>query len=259
MATELTVVTYNIHRGQGIDGRYDLDRIADVIDRTDADVVGLQEVDRGFRPETEFDDQIQRLGDRLGVETAFAEALVRSPDESPHAGRGTYGVALLSRFPISDRVRTALPQETDTEPRVLLETTVTPTDGRPITCCSTHFGLRRPERRKQAATICERLADQDRLVVTGDFNDTPGSDPIRRLTDAFQTGFDAQETAPQPTFPTPYVEPAADSGRYEVSVPERRIDYVFHSDDIDSNGETVQQSLGSDHSLVVSRLTIPNN
>ena len=42
----LTVVSYNIHRGVGLDRRRDLDRIADVIGEVDPDVVGLQEVIR---------------------------------------------------------------------------------------------------------------------------------------------------------------------------------------------------------------------
>ena len=42
----LTVVSYNIHRGAGLDRRRDLDRIADVIEEISADIVGLQEVIR---------------------------------------------------------------------------------------------------------------------------------------------------------------------------------------------------------------------
>ena len=44
--THLTVVSYNIHRGVGLDRRHDLDRIADVIAEVSPDVVGLQEVIR---------------------------------------------------------------------------------------------------------------------------------------------------------------------------------------------------------------------
>lgn len=40
-------MTYNIHHGEGLDGKVDLLRIAEVIKRERADVVGLQEVDKG--------------------------------------------------------------------------------------------------------------------------------------------------------------------------------------------------------------------
>jgi endonuclease/exonuclease/phosphatase family metal-dependent hydrolase len=38
------IITYNNRYGLGLDRRYDLDRIADTV--RDADIIGLQEVDR---------------------------------------------------------------------------------------------------------------------------------------------------------------------------------------------------------------------
>ncbi|HTL30639.1 MAG TPA: endonuclease/exonuclease/phosphatase family protein, partial [Tepidisphaeraceae bacterium] len=43
---KITVLTYNIHHGAGTDGKYDLQRLADVIKKSGADLVALQEVDR---------------------------------------------------------------------------------------------------------------------------------------------------------------------------------------------------------------------
>jgi len=43
----IRIMTYNIHHGAGIDGKVDIDRIAKVIARENADIVALQEVDRG--------------------------------------------------------------------------------------------------------------------------------------------------------------------------------------------------------------------
>ena len=59
----LTVVSYNIHRGVGLDRRLDLDRIADVIAETAPDVVGLQEVIREAGGKT--GDQGDRKSTRL--------------------------------------------------------------------------------------------------------------------------------------------------------------------------------------------------
>ena len=47
----LTFVSYNIHKGVGLDRRRDPERIVAVLREIDADVIALQEVDR-------------RLGDR---------------------------------------------------------------------------------------------------------------------------------------------------------------------------------------------------
>jgi endonuclease/exonuclease/phosphatase family metal-dependent hydrolase len=46
--TTVTVMSFNIHHGQGTDGVLDLERIARVIRASGADIVGLQEVDRHF-------------------------------------------------------------------------------------------------------------------------------------------------------------------------------------------------------------------
>lgn len=40
-------MSYNIHHGEGPDKRLDLERIAKVITHARADIVGLQEIDRG--------------------------------------------------------------------------------------------------------------------------------------------------------------------------------------------------------------------
>ena len=43
------VMTYNIHHGEGLDGKVDLQRIAELIKREQADIVALQEVDKGVQ------------------------------------------------------------------------------------------------------------------------------------------------------------------------------------------------------------------
>ncbi len=44
-APTLRVLCYNIHYGQGMDGVYDVERLAAVINRSKPDLVALQEVD----------------------------------------------------------------------------------------------------------------------------------------------------------------------------------------------------------------------
>lgn len=43
----LRVLTYNIHHGEGTDGRFDLSRTAGLIATAEPDLVALQEVDQG--------------------------------------------------------------------------------------------------------------------------------------------------------------------------------------------------------------------
>ena len=85
----LRVMTFNIHVGVGMDKKLDLQRIADVIIRERADLVGLQEVDRGVR-RTEAIDEIAELAKMTRMDYAFGHNLDYQ--------EGQYGVAILSKF-----------------------------------------------------------------------------------------------------------------------------------------------------------------
>src|SRR5438034_4827714 len=88
----IRVMTYNIHVGVGMDKKLDLARIAGVINAQHPDLVGLQEVDRGVE-RTQRIDEIAELAKLTHMDYAFAFNL-------RYQG-GQYGVAILSRFPIS--------------------------------------------------------------------------------------------------------------------------------------------------------------
>jgi hypothetical protein len=53
----VTVASYNIHHGVGEDDQLDLDRIAEQIRTSGADIIGLQEVDRHWSSRSDFVDQ----------------------------------------------------------------------------------------------------------------------------------------------------------------------------------------------------------
>ena len=75
-------------------------------------MVALQEVERGVRRSREI-DQARSLGEALGMHHAFGASF---PVE-----RGEHGVALLSRFPISEVEVVRLPQGNGRWPRVALK------------------------------------------------------------------------------------------------------------------------------------------
>lgn len=257
MTRDVRVVTYNIHRGIGADGRLDLERTADVIDRCDPDLVGLQEVDREFRSTTAFEDQLAVLGDRLGLETAFGAALERSSRDADDGQPGRYGVAVLSRGSIVDSSVVTLPFDANDERRVLLKTDVELDGGPEIVFCSTHLGLSAGTRERQAATIVDAIDGSSPVVLVGDFNATPGSPPLESLTGRFDDVFERADRSDTPTYPSPYVEPADGPGQYSVAVPDRRIDHVLSTPEISVGEVEVIESLASDHSLVFARLSIP--
>jgi endonuclease/exonuclease/phosphatase family metal-dependent hydrolase len=99
----ITFATYNIHYGVGLDGRCDLERIARAV--RDADVIGLQEVDRHWARSGD-QDQLARLGELLpGRGLAWGpnvDVLKTAADGSPtppHVRR-QFGNLILSKFPI---------------------------------------------------------------------------------------------------------------------------------------------------------------
>lgn len=88
----LRLLTYNIHKAIGIDGRFAPERIVDVLGHYQADMVLLQEVDRGV-PRSGMLDLAALLGRELGY-------AYRAVGMNVFMRCGKYGNATLSRFPI---------------------------------------------------------------------------------------------------------------------------------------------------------------
>lgn len=95
---EIKMLTLNIHHGKGMDGKLNLNRIAEVIKETDADLIGLNEVDRCFSRRSGYVDQLSWLSERLNMNPAFGTAVTLRSKKSDFLGQ--YGNALLSRYPL---------------------------------------------------------------------------------------------------------------------------------------------------------------
>ena len=79
-------LTYNIHHGEGTDGRLDLSRLAAIISSAAPDLVALQEVDLGTARAGGV-DQLAELGRLTGMHPVFGKAM-------DYQG-GAYGVGVL--------------------------------------------------------------------------------------------------------------------------------------------------------------------
>lgn len=245
----LRVLSYNVRRARGMDGRRDLGRVADVVRRIDPDLVGLQEVDRN-RERSGFVDQAGRLADSLGMESVFEATDVRDEGRDDP---GEYGIAALSAGSIRRVDAHPLPDDPDAEPRVLLETR-TEVDDASVGFGVTHLALDEALRRRQAAAVAD-AATADPGVVVGDFNAVPGSDPVDAVTERFTDAFAEAGMDDVPTFPSPYARRES-GGRVAVRAPQRRIDYVFCSPGVEVVGADRHESLASDHCAVVADLRV---
>jgi endonuclease/exonuclease/phosphatase family metal-dependent hydrolase len=116
----LRVLTYNIHHGEGMDGRFDLPRVADVVKNAQADLVALQEVDEGTQRASGV-NEVTELARLTDMHAAFGKAMDFSG--------GAYGVAILSRWPLRGTRNDPLPSFDDREPRTALTVDVQAGDG----------------------------------------------------------------------------------------------------------------------------------
>lgn len=239
---DVRVMSYNIHHGEGADGRLDLDRIAGVIRAEKAEVVGLQEVDRFWR-RSDFVDQVDYLAEELDMHAAYGANLDLSPDD-PSQPRRQYGTAILSKYPIVESRNTLLPKTGNNEQRGLLEALVK-VKGAPVRFYDTHLQhTSSAERALQVRAIMDHTRGvEEPQVLMGDLNAVPEAPELAplygRYVDAWPLG--------------------GEGPGYTIGVenPTRRIDYVFVTPDVAVRGARVPRTLASDHLPVVADLSVP--
>ena len=183
----LTVMTFNI--ASAVETDNNLDPIANAIEHQQADLAGLQEVDRSWSRSDSL-DQAQELAVRLGMSYRFDPVLDCSARDVDGDGFCRYGTAVVSRFPM--RAATArdysLPRVGAEEARGLAEVGVN-VRGRRLVVFNTHLSEVASARRAQVQEILRVVrATRGPYILMGDFNARPNAPEIswvrRRLTDA---------------------------------------------------------------------------
>jgi endonuclease/exonuclease/phosphatase family metal-dependent hydrolase len=233
----LRVMTYNIHVGVGMDKKLDLQRIADVINREHPDLVGLQEVDRGVK-RTEGKDEIAELAKMTEMHYAFAHNL-------DYQG-GQYGVAILSRFPISAIDHRKYENRREAERRGMIRVEVD-VSGKTINFVTTHLDYQYEDGRLfEAEQMLKFLMDiKGPLIVVGDFNEEPSGGAYKLML----TGFEDM-----------WIRSRAEAAglSFPADKPVKRIDYVFtrQSDRVKAKKAWVVNTPASDHIPVVVELEI---
>jgi endonuclease/exonuclease/phosphatase family metal-dependent hydrolase len=220
------VLTYNIRGGLGMDGQRRLERIADVVKETQADVVGLQEVHQRL-PQSGLADQPRALQRLTGMRCLFGPAF--------SMGAGRYGNAVLSGVPARRRAVHRLPGEG--EPRAAMEVEVE-MDGRPLVLYCTHFGLSDAARVEQSSRLAAVVRRSDApVVLVGDLNAGPEAPEVLALLEA---GLRHAAPPVEPTFPS--------------DAPGCRIDYILISPELRCERCQVLTSTASDHLPVLADL-----
>ncbi|MES2694047.1 MAG: endonuclease/exonuclease/phosphatase family protein, partial [Verrucomicrobiota bacterium] len=147
-ADTIRVMSYNIHHGEGIDAKLDLERIAKLIVDAKVDIVGLQEVDKNTG-RTQKRDLPAELAKLTGMTVHFEKNI-------NHDG-GEYGNATLTKFPIKRAKNTHLKSFNNGEQRGVLQLIVN-VRGRDVLFMNTHLDARKePVEREHSATELKQI------------------------------------------------------------------------------------------------------
>jgi endonuclease/exonuclease/phosphatase family metal-dependent hydrolase len=240
----IRVLCYNIHYGQGMDGIYDVKRLAKVINQSRPDFVALQEVDVGVKRSGRV-HQAQRLAELTGMSVRFGP--------TQHYEGGLFGNAVLTRHAILDVLINPLPYtestpERTTYPRGAIAVTVRTSDDQRLRFVSTHFQHNVSEDRVAEAKAINQLfangKDSIPTILAGDMNAKPKEEPIKILLSKWTCVI---EEPPIPSSP--------------ATAPRSRIDYIFFRTAERFrllSTKVIDESLASDHRPVFAELEILN-
>jgi len=236
-APTLRILTYNIHHGEGLDGKVNLARIAQVIMTSGADLVALQEVDRKTT-RTGRVDQAMEIGILTNMHVRYGAAMAFQG--------GEYGQAILSRWPILMLRTHFLPNPAQREPRIAVSAVIQTGTGHVVRFVSAHLDSNTEDDNRwlQAVRLQETFGMDDSLpvILAGDLNDVTESRSLNRL---MQHWTDASAGNPLPTAP--------------AGTPQSRIDYVLlRPKNWEVRGSTVlDEAMASDHRPLLVTLATP--
>ena len=207
----LTIVSWNIQYGKGVDGRIDLHRITDVLEQDGLpDVLCLQEVSRNDPETANGSDQLSELQKLFpNYEIFYGASQNRSGGKD--GGRRQFGNLILTRRSPLQVLHHLLPSPADPKARFMSRQTteiVLSTDSGALRLMNTHLEFfsekqqlaqvqRIRELHEEACaqtleagldfpnTPFARIQRPENMVICGDFNFVPESASYRLITSAY--------------------------------------------------------------------------
>ncbi|WP_224070079.1 endonuclease/exonuclease/phosphatase family protein [Arachidicoccus terrestris] len=176
---QLKVMTFNTHHCNppGDAQLIDVNGVANAIKRAAPDLVALQEIDVNVKRSGNIDEAAQ-IAARAGFKYYyFAKTL--------DLEGGQYGIAILSKFPLSGTATHQLPsiESLKGEPRVLATAVVHLPGGKKLTFASTHLDAYHKENRLLQIKEINQIAAGLNMpfIIGGDFNAHEQSEVIKTL------------------------------------------------------------------------------
>lgn len=247
----IKVMSYNIQKGIGTDRVYRIERIADVIRESGAEVIGLQEVAVHWDEMTDYEHGIRQLAYELGMSFFFAPIYDLPSEKEGQMNRRQFGVGILSKYPIVQaenhpmtRLSTVTP---DSEPAPMpgFAEALIDLKGVLLRVYSAHLDFRRDPslRALQVQEMLEVMSKHDcEKILFSDCNAKPDDTELAQLySHLYDTWFSVNQE-PGHTFP-------ADN-------PDRKIDYIFASRGIRTIDAAIVPTTASDHRPITAQLEV---
>lgn len=241
----IKVMSYNIHHANppSKPNLIDIDAIVKTIKAQEPDLVALQEVDVNTARSGTI-NQAEQIASKLKMNVFFGKAI-------DYDG-GEYGVAILSKFPISEAVVHQLPTkpETNGEPRILVTVKVALPGGPVIRFANTHLDAQKDSVNRQMQMekiLAISSTDSLPFIIGGDFNATPETGVIKALDNSF-----IRTCNPcAPTFLT---------NASGAPIPLKVIDFIAYKHPSDNfsliDHQVVEERYASDHMPIVAVINI---
>ncbi|UYN91206.1 MAG: endonuclease/exonuclease/phosphatase family protein [Anaerolineales bacterium] len=230
----IRVINYNIHDAVNTDGRVDPEALARVIEESGADVVGLQEISRGWLIWGGM-DMLEWLAQRLDMQYIWG----------PTADH-QWGNAILTRLPIISYTNNALPPEDVLLLRGYLYAELD-VNGQTLHLIDTHLSEKAGQddiRAQQASVLVDIAAGRPATIVMGDLNSLPNSLALEVMLGGGFVDI-SRESGLANTFTYPSF--AAD----------HQIDYIFISPDLSFSDFAIPLTTASDHLPLSATITLP--
>jgi len=234
--TTLKVVTFNVQQGFDIDGSLNFSGLLADLKRIDADIIGLQESDT-CRVSSGNNDLVRFLATRLHLYSYFGPLTVT----------GTFGIALLSKYPIANPKTHFMYSEGEQTATIEAQIVV---QSRTFNVFITHFGEKENDKQKQAEKIVELTTGKSDVIVLGDFNFEPWSSQYNTTTSILK---DAWLTV----WPTGIDDNGYNGMTYHWRNPYSHIDFIFVSPAMTlTDCRVVRNAHSSDHMPVTATIQL---
>jgi endonuclease/exonuclease/phosphatase family metal-dependent hydrolase len=221
--TSLKIITYNIQQGYNEDGMKAFDQQLELFRSIDADIIGLQECDTA-RIAGGNADIVKYFADNLGMYSYYGPKVVT----------GTFGIALLSKYPIENPQTVYL--YSIGEQTALIDARIT-VGAKTLSVLVTHLGNGGPIFQQEG--VMKVVANKENVILMGDFNFRPDT---------------AQYQLTTSTLADSWLLRWPQGNENQGIDPARRIDHIFVSPDIHVAESVYLPGPQSDHPAMVTEI-----